>query len=64
VAISQESRVVMERKMRVDTMVVETDIHYPTCSTLPNDGVRALTRNEESNEGGGRRGGDEVARLC
>ena len=31
------------RKMRVDTTVVETDIHYPTDSTLLGDGVRALT---------------------
>src|ERR1017187_9117290 len=29
------------RKMRVDTTVVETDIHYPTDSTLLGDGVRA-----------------------
>ena len=29
--------------MRVDTTVVETDIHYPTDSTLLGDGVRALT---------------------
>ena len=31
-------------KMRVDTTVVETDIHYPTDSTLLGDGVRVLTR--------------------
>ena len=30
--------------MRVDAMVVETDIHYPTDSTLLEDGVRVLTR--------------------
>ena len=30
--------------MRVDTTVVETDIHYPTDSTLLGDGVRVLTR--------------------
>jgi transposase, IS5 family len=30
--------------MRVDTTVVETDIHYPTDSSLLGDGVRVLTR--------------------
>ena len=32
------------RRLRVDTTVVETDIHYPTDSTLLGDGVRVLTR--------------------
>jgi IS5 family transposase len=32
------------RKLRVDTTVVETNIHYPTDSTLLGDGVRVLTR--------------------
>lgn len=31
-------------KLRVDTMVVETDVHYPTDSTLLWDGVRTLSR--------------------
>ena len=31
-------------KLRVDTTVVETDIHYPTDSTLLWDSVRVLTR--------------------
>lgn len=31
-------------KLRVDTMVVETDVHYPTDSTLLWDGVRTLCR--------------------
>jgi len=44
VAIAQENNVVTGRKMRVDTTVVETNIHYPTDSTLLNDGVRVLTR--------------------
>ena len=30
--------------MRVDTTVVETNIHHPTDSTLLGDGVRVLTR--------------------
>ena len=32
------------RKMRVDTTVVETHIHYPTDSSLLADGVRVVTR--------------------
>jgi IS5 family transposase len=44
VAIAQEKYIVSGRKMRVDTTVVETNIHYPTDSTLMNDGVRVLTR--------------------
>ncbi len=44
VAIAQERKVVTGRKMRVDTTVVETNIHYPTDSSLLGDGVRVLTR--------------------
>lgn len=44
IAIACENNVVQGRKLRVDTTVVETNIHYPTDSTLLNDGVRVLTR--------------------
>jgi transposase, IS5 family len=44
VAIALEKKVVTGRRMRVDTTVVETNIHYPTDSTLMGDGVRVLTR--------------------
>lgn len=44
VAIAQEKKIVRGRKLRVDTTVVETNIHYPTDSTLLGDGVRVLTR--------------------
>jgi IS5 family transposase len=44
VAIAKEKGVVQGRKMRVDTTVVETNIHYPTDSSLLGDGVRVLTR--------------------
>jgi len=37
-------RVVQGRRLRVDTTVVETNIHYPTDATLLADGVRVLTR--------------------
>jgi IS5 family transposase len=44
VAIAQDNKIVQGRKLRVDTTVVETDIHYPTDSSLLGDGVRVLTR--------------------
>jgi len=44
VEIAQENQIATGRQMRVDTTVVETDIHYPTDSTLLGDGVRVLTR--------------------
>ncbi len=44
VAIAHEKKIVAGRKMRLDTTVVETTIHYPTDSSLLGDGVRVLTR--------------------
>jgi IS5 family transposase len=44
VAIAQEKKVIRGQKMRLDTTVVETNIHYPTDSSLLGDGVRVLTR--------------------
>src|SRR5262249_15113579 len=44
VEIAQENKVVKGRKLRVDTTVVETNIHYPTDSSILGDGVRVLTR--------------------
>jgi IS5 family transposase len=44
VEIAVENKVTAGRKMRVDTTVVETNVHYPTDSTLLGDGVRVLTR--------------------
>jgi IS5 family transposase len=44
VALGRAQRLIRGRRMRVDTTVVETNIHYPTDSTLLADGVRVLTR--------------------
>lgn len=44
VQIAHARNVVPGRKMRVDTTVVENNIHYPTASSLLGDGVRVLTR--------------------
>jgi IS5 family transposase len=44
VTIARDRGIATGRRMRVDTTVVETNIHYPTDSTLLGDGVRVLTR--------------------
>jgi len=44
VQLAVDNKVVRGRKMRVDTTVVETNIHYPTDSSLLGDGTRVLTR--------------------
>jgi IS5 family transposase len=44
VQLARERRVTRGARMRVDTTVVETNIHYPTDSSLLADGVRVLTR--------------------
>jgi IS5 family transposase len=44
VEIARQNKIATGRKLRVDTTVVETNIHYPTDSSLLGDGVRVLTR--------------------
>jgi IS5 family transposase len=44
VQLAQARDLVQGRRLRVDTTVVETNIHYPTDSSLLGDGVRVLTR--------------------
>ena len=44
VELAVEKKVVQGRRMRIDTTVVETNIHYPTDSSLLSDGARVLTR--------------------
>ena len=40
----KESKIVRGKKLRIDTTVVESDIHYPTDTGLLNDGIRVITR--------------------
>ncbi len=40
----KEEKVIRGRKLRVDTMVTEANIHYPTDTGLLADGVRVITR--------------------
>jgi IS5 family transposase len=44
VVLARKRRVVRGLRLRVDTTVVETNIHYPTDSSLLADGVRVITR--------------------
>ena len=47
--------------MRVDTTVVETNVHYPTDSSLLGDGVRVLIRTMKRI---GKIAGETGAKLC
>jgi IS5 family transposase len=44
VAMAVEQKVTRGRRLRVDTTVVETNVHYPSDSTLLRDATRVLTR--------------------
>lgn len=44
VQIARELKITKGRKLRTDGTVVETNIHYPTDSSLLDDGVRVLSR--------------------
>ena len=44
VELAKQLKVTRGRKLRVDSPVVETNIHYPTDSALVGDGVRVLSR--------------------
>jgi Transposase domain (DUF772)/Transposase DDE domain len=42
--VAKRAGVTRGRRFRIDTTVVETNVHYPTDSSLLQDGVRVLTR--------------------
>ena len=44
VEVAKRAGVTHGRRFRIDTTVAETNVHYPTDSTLLRDGVRVLTR--------------------
>jgi IS5 family transposase len=44
VELAKQCKVTRGRKLRVDSTVVETNIHYPTDSALVGDGVRSISR--------------------
>jgi IS5 family transposase len=47
VEVAKRAGVTHGRRFRIDTTVVETNVHYPTDSTLLQDSVRVLTRTME-----------------
>src|SRR5262249_35103565 len=44
VDVAKRAGVTHGRRFRIDTTVVETNVHYPTDSSLLQDGIRVLTR--------------------
>lgn len=44
IEVAKRAGVTHGRRFRIDTTVVETNVHHPTDSTLLQDGVRVLTR--------------------
>jgi transposase, IS5 family len=44
IEMARQEGAIKGRRLRVDTTVVETNIHYPTDSSLLSDGARVLTR--------------------
>jgi transposase, IS5 family len=60
VDLGHKEGVVRGRKLRVDTTVAETDIHYPTDSGLLGDAVRVMTRTMKQIQ---REVGDRGSRL-
>lgn len=61
IEMARQERVVSGRKMRIDTTVVETNVHYPTDSSLLSDGLRVLTRTMRTIE---QAAGGAGERLC
>jgi len=41
---AREQKIIRGRKLRLDTTVVEADIHHPTDASLLADGIRAITK--------------------
>jgi IS5 family transposase len=60
VEVAKRVGVTHGRRFRIDTTVVETNVHYPTDSSLLKDGVRVLTRNDAA----GRRRTGTRAVVC
>src|ERR1700757_280669 len=61
VKLAQANGLVAGRRMRVDTTVVETNVHYPTDSSLLGDGVRVLIRTMKNI---GKIAGEVGTKLC
>lgn len=44
IGYAHQEKIDMGKKVRIDSTAIETDIHYPTDSTLLFDGIRIITR--------------------
>jgi IS5 family transposase len=60
VSLACEQGVARGAKLRTDTTVVESNVHYPTDSTLLGDGIRVLSRSLQRIAGECKRGAVEV----
>lgn len=60
VGLARAQGVAQGRKLRTDTTVVESNVHYPTDSTLLGDGIRVLSRSLERIAGECKKGALEV----
>ena len=60
VSLACEHGVAQGRKIRTDTTVVESNVHYPTDSSLLGDGIRVLSRSLERIAGECKTGAVEV----
>jgi IS5 family transposase len=60
VRLACEQGVAQGRKIRTDTTVVESNVHYPTDSSLLGDGIRVLSRSLERIAGECKQGAVEV----
>ena len=60
VEMARRERVVVGRKLRIATTVVETNVHYPTDSSLLADGLRVLTRTMSRIEQAGGGAGEKL----
>jgi len=61
---AKEEKVIRSRKVRVDTTVVEANIHYPTDASLIADGIRKVTKEmQEAQELGVSKGEKVVDRT-
>ena len=62
VALAKENKLVAGRQLRLDTTVVETNIHYPTDSSLLSDGGAGVDAHHKKDAAAGGPGRDEAAR--
>lgn len=48
---ARDQKLIRGRKLRIDTTVIETDIHHPTDARLLQDSIKVITRTVKKNQG-------------